>query len=168
MINSGTAQPVAARTGGGDKLPITSTLMGLGAYPASGDNWLGMLGMHGLYEANMAMHGCDLMINIGARFDDRITGVWTNSARTRKKRISTSTPSSINKVVHVDIPIVGDVAHVLEDLLQGLEIRGRKNQRRGPVQMVEPNQRLAQRRLPQVQAEGKIIKPQYALQRLEG
>jgi acetolactate synthase-1/2/3 large subunit len=66
--------------------------MGLGAYPASGKNWLGMLGMHGLYEANMAMHGCDLMINIGARFDDRITGRSMPSAPAPRRRISTSTP----------------------------------------------------------------------------
>jgi TPP-dependent trihydroxycyclohexane-1,2-dione (THcHDO) dehydratase len=71
--------------------PITSTLMGLGAYPASGENWLGMLGMHGTYEANMAMHDCDLMINIGARFDDRITGRTTRSRRAPRKSTSIST-----------------------------------------------------------------------------
>ena len=92
--------------------------MGLGCYPASGDKWLGMLGMHGLYEANMAMHDCDLMINIGARFDDRITGVVDLfSPKSTKAHIDID-PSSINKIIRVDIPIVGDVGHVLEDMLK--------------------------------------------------
>ncbi|MEM7300211.1 MAG: acetolactate synthase 3 large subunit [Pseudomonadota bacterium] len=98
--------------------PITSTLMGLGAYPASGNNWMGMLGMHGTYEANMAMHDCDLMICIGARFDDRITGrVDAFSPHSKRIHIDID-PSSINKVVHTDVPIIGDVAHVLEDLVR--------------------------------------------------
>ena len=92
VINSGPAASQLLRelvdaTG----FPITSTLMGLGAYPASGENWLGMLGMHGLYEANLAMHDCDLMINIGARFDDRITGRIDAFSPNSKKRISIST-----------------------------------------------------------------------------
>ena len=97
--------------------PITSTLMGLGAYPASGPQWLGMLGMHGTYEANNAMHDCDLMIAIGARFDDRITGrVDAFSPGSRKIQIDIDA-SSINKNIRVDLPILGDVAEVLEDLL---------------------------------------------------
>ncbi|MBV1897517.1 MAG: acetolactate synthase 3 large subunit, partial [Rhodobacteraceae bacterium] len=111
VINSG---PVASQllrelvdaTG----FPITSTLMGLGAYPATGKNWLGMLGMHGLYEANLAMHGCDLMINIGARFDDRITGLISAFSPNSVKAHIDIDPSSINKVIRCDIPIVGDVA----------------------------------------------------------
>ncbi len=83
--------------------------MGLGAYPASGKNWLGMLGMHGLYEANLAMHGCDLMIDVGARFDDRITGRVTDFSPHSKKAHIDIDPSSINKVIHADMPIVGDV-----------------------------------------------------------
>ena len=106
--------------------PITSTLMGLGAYPASGDKWLGMLGMHGLYEANLAMHDCDLMICIGARFDDRITGrIADFSPNSRKGHVDID-PSSINKVIHADFPIIGDVAHVLEDMLRIWKSRGRK------------------------------------------
>ena len=98
--------------------PVTSTLMGLGAYPASGKNWLGMLGMHGTYEANMAMHDCDVMICIGARFDDRITG-RTDAFSPESKKIHVDIdPSSINKNIHVDVPILGDVAHVLEDMLR--------------------------------------------------
>ena len=98
--------------------PITSTLMGLGAYPASGKNWLGMLGMHGTYEANMAMHDCDVMICIGARFDDRITGRLDAFSPDSKKIHIDIDPSSINKNVHVDVPIIGDCGHVLEDMVR--------------------------------------------------
>jgi len=98
--------------------PVTSTLMGLGAYPASGKHWIGMLGMHGTYEANMAMHDCDVMVCIGARFDDRITG-RTDAFSPKSKKIHIDIdPSSINKNIHVDIPIIGDVGHVLEDMVR--------------------------------------------------
>ena len=98
--------------------PITSTLMGLGAYPASDKQWLGMLGMHGTYEANLAMHDCDVMIAVGARFDDRITGrIDAFSPGSQKIQIDID-PSSINKNVKVDIPIVGDVGYTLEDMLR--------------------------------------------------
>ncbi|WP_454683352.1 acetolactate synthase 3 large subunit [Ancylobacter moscoviensis] len=97
--------------------PVTSTLMGLGAFPASDKQWLGMLGMHGTYEANMAMHDCDVMLCIGARFDDRITGrVDAFSPNSKKIHIDID-PSSINKNVKVDLPIIGDVRHVLDDIL---------------------------------------------------
>ena len=99
-------------------IPITSTLMGLGAYPASGKNWLGMLGMHGMYEANMAMHDCDVMICVGARFDDRITGRLNAFSPNSKKIHIDIDPSSINKTVRVDVPIVADVAHALEDMIR--------------------------------------------------
>jgi acetolactate synthase-1/2/3 large subunit len=118
IINSGPRasallRELVAATG----FPITSTLLGLGAYPASGKNWLGMLGMHGTYEANMAMHDCDLMICIGARFDDRITGrTDAFSPGSRKIHVDIDA-SSINKTVRVDVPIVGDAAQVLEDML---------------------------------------------------
>ena len=98
--------------------PITSTLMGLGAYPASGKNWLGMLGMHGTYEANMAMHDCDVMICIGARFDDRITGRLDAFSPHSKKIHIDIDPSSINKNVRADIPIIGDVATVIEEMVR--------------------------------------------------
>ncbi|MCJ8052294.1 acetolactate synthase 3 large subunit [Shinella curvata] len=98
--------------------PITSTLMGLGAYPASGKNWLGMLGMHGSYEANMAMHDCDVMVCIGARFDDRITGRLNAFSPNSKKIHIDIDPSSINKNVRVDVPILGDVGNVLEDMVR--------------------------------------------------
>src|SRR5690606_811473 len=84
--------------------PVTSTLLGLGAYPASSRQWLGMLGMHGTYEANMAMHDCDVMICLGARFDDRITGRLDAFSPGSTKIHVDIDPSSINKNVHVDIP----------------------------------------------------------------
>ena len=99
-------------------IPITSTLMGLGAYPASGKNWLGMLGMHGMYEANMVMHDCDVMICVGARFDDRITGRLNAFSPNSKKIHIDIDPSSINKTVRVDVPVVADVAHALEDMIR--------------------------------------------------
>ncbi|WP_237152583.1 acetolactate synthase 3 large subunit [Oryzibacter oryziterrae] len=98
--------------------PITSTLMGLGAYPASGPNWLGMLGMHGTYEANLAMHDCDVMVCVGARFDDRITGRIDAFSPNSKKIHIDIDPSSINKNVRVDIPIVGDVGSVLAEMIR--------------------------------------------------
>ncbi|WP_109464212.1 acetolactate synthase 3 large subunit [Albibacillus kandeliae] len=168
VVNSGPAASQLLRelvdaTG----FPVTSTLMGLGSYPASGKNWLGMLGMHGLYEANMAMHGCDLLINVGARFDDRITGrIDAFSPKSKKAHIDID-PSSINKVIKADIPIVGDVAHVLEDILKIWKSRGRKTE----VEAVSKwNKQIdewrAVRCLTYRQSETSI-KPQYALQRLE-
>jgi acetolactate synthase-1/2/3 large subunit len=148
-------------------IPVTSTLMGLGAYPASGPNWLGMLGMHGLYEANMAMHDCDLMINIGARFDDRITGrIDAFSPKSTKAHIDID-PSSINKVIRVDIPIVGDVGHVLEDLLKVWKSRGRKTNKEALAKwQAKISEWRAVNCLSYTPSEG-TIKPQYALQRLE-
>ncbi|GLK69292.1 acetolactate synthase 3 large subunit [Hansschlegelia plantiphila] len=99
-------------------VPVTSTLMGLGCYPASGPQWLGMLGMHGTYEANNAMHDCDVMVCIGARFDDRITGrLDAFSPGSRKIHIDID-PSQINKNVKVEIGVIGDVANVLGDMLR--------------------------------------------------
>ncbi|EDQ04027.1 acetolactate synthase III large subunit [Sulfitobacter indolifex HEL-45] len=147
--------------------PITSTLMGLGAYPASGDKWLGMLGMHGLYEANMAMHDCDLMINIGARFDDRITGVIDSfSPKSTKAHIDID-PSSINKVIRIDIPIVGDVGHVLEDLLKVWKSRGRKTNSEGLAKWWSKIEEWRAKDCLKFTQSGKVIKPQYALSRLE-
>ena len=168
VVNSGPAASQLLRelvdaTG----FPITSTLMGLGAYPASGKSWLGMLGMHGLYEANLAMHGCDLMINIGARFDDRITGrIADFSPGSRKAHIDID-PSSINKVIHVDVPIIGDVAHVLEDVLKVWKARGRKVNRDGlAAWWARIGEWRARNCLAYAPSE-KTIKPQYALERLE-
>src|SRR5947208_3408019 len=105
---------------------ITSTLMGLGAYPASGRNGLGMLGMHGTYEANMAMHDCDVMLCVGARFDDRITGrVDAFSPGSKKIHIDID-PSSINKNIRVDVPIIGDAGNILGDMLQVFKAEAKK------------------------------------------
>ena len=147
--------------------PITSTLMGLGAYPANGANWLGMLGMHGSYEANLAMHGCDLMINVGARFDDRITGrIKDFSPGSRKVHIDIDR-SSINKAILVDLPIVGDVADVLEQLL-GIW-RGRGGRRDSDALGRWWDQIGEWRSIDCFNYENstKLIKPQFALERLE-
>lgn len=98
-------------------MPCTSTLMGLGAYPASDPQFLGMLGMHGTYEANLAMHGCDVMLCIGARFDDRVTGRLDAFSRGSRKIHADIDPSSINKNIAVDVPVVGDAGAVLRALL---------------------------------------------------
>jgi len=166
VINSGPAASQLLRelveaTG----FPITSTLMGLGAYPASGKSWLGMLGMHGLYEANMAMHGCDLMINIGARFDDRITGRIQDFSPNSKKIHIDIDPSSINKVIRVDLPVLGDVGHVLEDVLKVWKSRGRKTAiTKAWWEQIDTWREV---RCLSYKNSDTVIKPQYALQRLE-
>ena len=168
VINSGDAASQLLRelvdaTG----FPITSTLMGLGCYPASGKNWLGMLGMHGLYEANLAMHDCDLMINIGARFDDRITGrINAFSPGSRKAHIDID-PSSINKVIHADFPILGDVAHVLEDMLRIWKARGRKTNSAALATWWEQIETWRAVKCLDYKPSEKTIKPQHALERLE-
>jgi len=117
LINSGkTAVKQLKKFGQLSNFPVTSTLMGLGAFPASSNLFLGMLGMHGTYEANMAMHDCDLMINIGARFDDRITGRLDKFSPQSKKIHIDIDPSSINKNVLVDIGLVGDAGKILSDI----------------------------------------------------
>jgi acetolactate synthase-1/2/3 large subunit len=147
--------------------PITSTLMGLGAYPASGKNWLGMLGMHGLYEANLAMHGCDLMINLGARFDDRITGRLADfSPRSTKVHVDIDA-SSINKVIRVDLPILGDVGHVLEDLLKVWKSRGRRLNKPGLAKWWGQIEGWKAKKCLDYKNSSSVIKPQYALERLE-
>ena len=158
VINSGTAASQLLRElVAATNFPITSTLMGLGAYPASGKNW-----MHGLYEANMAMHDCDLMICVGARFDDRITGVVEKFSPNSKKAHIDIDASSVNKIVHVDIPIIGDVGHVLEDLLKVWKSRGRKTHAEGLSKWW--NQINAWRSIDCLKftQQGSIIKPQYA------
>ncbi|MER5170614.1 acetolactate synthase 3 large subunit [Thioclava kandeliae] len=168
VINSGSAASQLLRElVDGTDFPITSTLMGLGAYPASGKKWLGMLGMHGLYEANLAMHDCDLMINVGARFDDRITGrVADFSPGSTKVHIDID-PSSINKIIPVHLPIVGDVGHILEDVLKVWKARGRKTNKEAIAEWhKQVNEWRAVRCLAYTNSE-KTIKPQYALERLQ-
>jgi acetolactate synthase I/II/III large subunit len=168
VINSGPRASALLRDlVGATGFPITSTLMGLGAYPASGKNWIGMLGMHGLYEANMAMHDCDLMINVGARFDDRITGRLDAFSPGSKKAHIDIDPSSINKVIRVDVGIVGDVAEVLEDVIRIWTERGRKTQAEAVVAWWRQIADWQARNCLAYKGSQKTIKPQYALERLE-
>jgi acetolactate synthase-1/2/3 large subunit len=146
--------------------PITSTLMGLGAFPASDPRFLGMLGMHGTYEANHAMHDCDLMVAVGARFDDRITGrLDAFSPRSRKIQIDIDA-SSINKNVKVDLGILGDCAHVLEDMVRLWRSsapqvdRGALKSWWGEIEEWRGKNCLRYR------PSDELIKPQYAVQRL--
>ena len=168
VVNSGpVASQLLRELVAATNFPITSTLMGLGSYPANGDNWLGMLGMHGLYEANMAMHDCDLMINIGARFDDRITGRLDAFSPDSIKAHIDIDKSSINKIIRVDIPIVGDVAHVLEDILKVWKARGRKTNSEGVKEWWSEIDAWRKIRCLDYKPATKTIKPQYALERLE-
>ena len=147
--------------------PITSTLMGLGCYPASGKRWLGMLGMHGLYEANLAMHDCDLMINIGARFDDRITGRIDAFSPNSKKAHVDIDPSSINKVINVDIPIIGDVESVLKEILKRWKSRGKKTSAPAVKNWWKQIESWKTTNCLAFDQKGKTIKPQFAISRLE-
>ncbi|ELT48914.1 acetolactate synthase 3 catalytic subunit [Brucella intermedia M86] len=146
--------------------PITSTLMGLGAYPASGKNWLGMLGMHGTYEANMSMHDCDVMLCVGARFDDRITGRLNAFSPNSKKIHIDIDPSSINKNVRVDVPIIGDVAHVLEDIVRQFRASERKPEKQAISAWWEQIDRWRSRNSLAYAPNRDVIMPQYAIQRL--
>ena len=167
VINSGTEachllRELVRLTG----FPITSTLLGLGAYAASDPQWLGMLGMHGTFEANMSMHDCDLMICVGARFDDRITGRLDAFAPHSKKVHIDIDPSSINKNVKVDVPIVGDCAHVLEDMVRLWRSSGVAAD---PVALkgwwAQIDKWRARKSLAYKNSSD-IIKPQYAIERL--
>ena len=138
--------------------------MGLGAFPASDPQWLGMLGMHGTYEANMAMHDCDVMICIGARFDDRITGRLDAFSPGSKKIHIDIDPSSINKNVKVDVPIVGDCAHVLEDMVRLWQAEAPQPDKKALAGVVEADRRVARAQVARLQAESNdVIKPQYAI-----
>ncbi len=107
--------------------PITNTLMGLGAFPATDSNFIGMLGMHGTYEANMSMHDCDLLINIGARFDDRVTGRVNAFSPDSKKIHIDIDDASINKIIEVDVAIIGDAAKIIAEMIKEWKNLGLKN-----------------------------------------
>jgi len=149
--------------------PITSTLQGLGAFPGDDNQFIGMLGMHGTYEANNAMHDCDLLINIGARFDDRITGKIDEFSPKSKKVHIDIDPSSINKIIKVDLAIVGDVNEVLKTTI--------KNISKKPNGLKESNKQKISKWWEQIQKwrtkdslgfvnSDKTIKPQHAVKRL--
>ncbi|WP_455271135.1 acetolactate synthase 3 large subunit [Rhizobium herbae] len=146
--------------------PITSTLMGLGAYPASGKNWLGMLGMHGTFEANMAMHDCDVMVCIGARFDDRITGRLNAFSPNSKKIHIDIDPSSINKTVRVDVPIIGDIGNVLEDMVRVWRASAKDADKTRLTEWWEGIVRWRGRNSLAYKMNDDVIMPQYAIQRL--
>jgi acetolactate synthase-1/2/3 large subunit len=167
VINSGPAasellRELVALT----NFPITSTLMGLGAYPASGKNWLGMLGMHGTYEANHTMHDCDLMIAVGSRFDDRITGRLDAFSPNSKKIHIDIDPSSINKNVKVDLGIIGDCGHVLEDMIGLWRSGAKKSDATALGEWWEQIDEWRARKSLAYKNSKEVIKPQYAVQRL--
>ena len=167
IINSGNAASERLRelvklTG----FPITSTLMGLGAFPASDPHWLGMLGMHGTFEANWSMHDCDLMICVGARFDDRITGRLDAFSPGSKKIHVDIDPSSINKNVKVDIGIIGDCAHVLEDMVKLWRANLPKTDKKALAEWWKQIDKWRARKSLAYKNSNSIIKPQYAIQRL--
>ncbi len=149
--------------------PITSTLQGLGCYPGEDNQFIGMLGMHGTFEANNAMHDCDLLINIGARFDDRITGkIEEFSPKSKKIHIDVD-PSSINKIVKVDLPIVGDVTNVLKSFIRTLKKKHpnfEKSNKEKISKWWEQIDKWRNKRSLNFINSTKIIKPQHAVKRL--
>jgi len=149
--------------------PITSTLQGLGAYPGDDNQFLGMLGMHGTYEANNAMHDCDLLINIGARFDDRITGKIDEFSPKSKKVHIDIDPSSINKIVKVDLSIVGDVSDVIRSITKTLKNKNlnlEKSNKQKISKWWQQIQKWRTKKSLNFVNSDKIIKPQHAVQRL--
>ncbi|CDK97658.1 Acetolactate synthase large subunit (AHAS) (Acetohydroxy-acid synthase large subunit) (ALS) [Magnetospirillum gryphiswaldense MSR-1 v2] len=146
--------------------PCTQTLMGLGAFPASDPLSVGMLGMHGTYEANLAMHGADLIINVGARFDDRITGRLKDFAPTAKKIHIDIDPSSVNKNVMVDLAVIGDAAHILEDLIKVWKAKQCRPHEKALKEWWATIEGWRGRNCLHYENSNKIIKPQYAIQRL--
>ena len=144
--------------------PVTSTLMGLGAFPASHPDWLGMVGMHGSFEANNAMHDCDLMICVGARFDDRVTGrIDAFSPNSKKVHIDID-PSSVNKIVRVDIPVIADCAEALAAILKEFKSRKAKKPDLKPWRQEIDIWRA--RKCFTYANSNTVIKPQHAVERL--
>jgi acetolactate synthase-1/2/3 large subunit len=167
VINSGRAacqllRELVKLTG----FPITSTLMGLGAFPAADPQWLGMLGMHGTWEANWAMHDCDLMIAVGSRFDDRITGRLDAFSPDSKKIHIDIDPSSINKNVKADLGIVGDCAHVLEDMVRLWRASALVPDKKALAAWWAQIEKWRAKNSLAYRNSNEIIKPQYAIQRL--
>jgi acetolactate synthase-1/2/3 large subunit len=147
--------------------PVTSTLMGLGGYRASDSKFLGMLGMHGTYEANMAMQNCDVLLAIGARFDDRVIGNPGHFASTPRKIIHVDIdPSSISKRVKVDIPIVGDVKEVLKELIEQLQTASHGPDRKALAEWWSQIEQWRARDCLKYDRTSEIIKPQYVVEKL--
>ena len=149
--------------------PITTTLQGLGSFPGDDNQFLGMLGMHGTYEANNAMHDCDLLINIGARFDDRITGKIDEFSPKSKKIHIDIDPSSINKIIKVDLALVGDVKDVLNGVNKTLKKKNidlKKSNKQKISKWWEQIQKWRNKNSLNFHNSDETIKPQYAVQRL--
>ena len=147
--------------------PITNTLMGLGGFPASHENFLGMLGMHGTYEANMAMQECDVLLAVGARFDDRVIGNPDHFLATPKKIIHIDIdPASISKRVKIDIPIVGDVKFVLEDLISAFKALKSNSSNNLTSDWLKTIDLWKQKDCMSFQDDGTQIKPQKVIQKL--
>ena len=146
--------------------PVTLTLMGLGAYPATDKQFLGMLGMHGTYEANLAMHDADLIVAVGARFDDRVTGRLNAFAPNSKKIHIDIDPSSINKNVVVDLPVVGDVGTILDQMLRAWKAKGLKTNQKALKAWWKQIDEWRERDCLKYNQTGTVIKPQYAIERL--
>ena len=147
-------------------LPCTNTLMGLGAFPASDPQFIGMLGMHGTYEANLVMHGCDVMFNIGARFDDRVTGKLSHFSPGSKKIHADIDPSSINKNVRVDVPIVGDAGRVLALMIEAWRDDKQTQDREALAEWWRQIDAWRRQDCLRYTQRGSIIKPQHAVKRL--
>ena len=170
VVNSGPKASILLRelvaiTG----FPITSTLQGLGCYPGEDSQFIGMLGMHGTFESNNAMHDCDLLINIGARFDDRITGKIDEFSPKSKKIHIDIDPSSINKNVKVDLPVVGDVSAVLKSLIQSFKKKHpnfEKSNKQKISKWWSQIDKWRQKKSLNFKNSLTIIKPQHAVQRL--
>lgn len=146
--------------------PITNTLMGLGAYPASDRQFVGMLGMHGTYEANMGMHHCDVLIAIGARFDDRVTGNLAKFCPTAKIVHVDVDPSSISKNVKVDVPIVGQVGDVLNEMIRLMEHEGRTPDQEALAAWWAQIEEWRGLQCMKYQWSDEVIKPQYVVEKL--
>jgi acetolactate synthase-1/2/3 large subunit len=147
--------------------PCTNTLMGLGGYPATDPLFLGMLGMHGTYEANMAMQNCDVLLAVGARFDDRVIGDPQHFAQVQRKIIHIDIdPSSISKRVKVDVPIVGNVSDVLEELIRQLEAAGYQPDQKALSAWWSQIGLWKSRDCLKYDKKSRIIKPQFVLERL--
>ncbi|MBI3708795.1 MAG: acetolactate synthase 3 large subunit [Proteobacteria bacterium] len=167
VINSGPrASELLGQFAHATGFPCTLTLMGLGALPASDPLFLGMLGMHGTYEANLAMHGCDLMIAVGSRFDDRVTGKLAAFSPGSKKIHIDIDPSSINKNVRIDVPIIGDIAHVLEEMLALWKKKKHKPDAKALAAWWKQIDDWRARDCLRYRTSDTIIKPQFAIQRL--
>ncbi len=164
IINSGySASKELKKFSDISNFPVTSTLMGLGAFPASNKLFLGMLGMHGTYESNMAMHDCDLMINIGARFDDRITGRLDKFSPNSKKIHIDIDPSSINKNVFVDISLIGDAATILKKINKNLKEKKIKKIKIESNKWWKQIRKWKSKDCLSFKNSEKLIKPQHAL-----